>query len=113
MIKRCVICGVEFDARGPAITCGAVCVKEKNNRHQRQRKQTPEYKEYMRQKRQTPEYKEYDRQRNQTPEYKEYQRQYRQTPEHKEYQRQRRQTATSRLAFFQTLGMVDAVLKAD
>ena len=62
MIKVCVVCGVEFDAKGNTKTCGDVCKVE--------RRKSPERKAYMKAYSQSPEFKESQRNYYQKPDVK-------------------------------------------
>ena len=73
MIKVCVVCGVEFDAKGNTKTCGDVCKVE--------RRKSPERKAYMKAYKQSPKYKAYMKAYKQSPKYKENQRNYYQKPD--------------------------------
>ena len=77
MIKVCVVCGVEFDAKGNTKTCGDVCKVERRKSPERKAyekayKQSPKYKAYM---------KAYKKAYSQSPEFKESQRNYYQKPD--------------------------------
>ena len=62
MIKVCVVCGVEFDAKGNTKTCGDVCKVE--------RRKSPERKAYEKAYKQSPKYKESQRNYYQKPDVK-------------------------------------------
>ena len=80
VVKKCVICGKEFDAKGSAKTCSKGCRKENQKRYNKQYRQ--DNKEYYRQygKQYRQDNKEY---------YRQYKKQYRQNNKEsiQEYQR--------------------------
>ena len=80
VVKKCVICGKEFDAKGNAKTCSKGCRKENQKRYNKQYRQDNE--EYYRQ------YGEQYRQDNKEY-YRQYKKQYRQNNKEsiQEYQR--------------------------
>lgn len=76
MIKNCVICGKEFEARGSTKTCEGECRKKRNTEckreymreRMRELRNDPKYRErmreYMRELRNSPEYRDRKRERD-------------------------------------------------
>ena len=76
MIKKCVICGKEFDAKGRAKTCSKTC-------YMKAYLQSPKGKAY----RESTKYKDLRKAYIQSPKYKALQKDYRQRPQNKAKQK--------------------------
>ena len=61
MTKACLVCGVEFEARGRAKTCSPECSRERKREQHRERMNDPAYRERKRECRKDPAYREYQR----------------------------------------------------
>jgi hypothetical protein len=83
MIKNCVVCGIKFDARGTAITCGKLCSDKRKKYWQKRYESTMEQKEHRR---------KYDAKKRADPIYKElrrvYNKKYRSTEKYRAHKRE-------------------------